>query len=72
MITLPMLSRPVMAAGLTLAQLSEALRQDLLGDGLLTAPQVTVTVKSSLWNAVVLSGAAKKPGVYPRSDRRPG
>jgi polysaccharide export outer membrane protein len=65
MITLPMLPRPVMAAGLTLDQLSEAIRTDLLGAGLLNAPQVTVTVKSSLWNAVVLSGAAKKPGVYP-------
>jgi polysaccharide export outer membrane protein len=65
MITLPMLSRPVMAAGLTLDQLSEAIRKDLLDGGLLTDPQVTVAVKSSPWNTVVLSGAAKKPGVYP-------
>jgi polysaccharide biosynthesis/export protein len=65
MITLPMLSRPVMAAGLTLDQLSEAIRKDLLDGGLLTDPQVTVTVKSSPSNTVVLSGAAKKPGVYP-------
>jgi len=65
MITLPMLSRPVMAAGLTLGQLSEAIRKDLLDGGLLTDPQVTVTVKSSPSNTVVLSGAAKKPGVYP-------
>ncbi len=65
MITLPMLSRPVMAAGLTLDQLSKAIREDLLAGGLLTDPQVTVTVKSSPLNTVVLSGAAKKPGVYP-------
>jgi polysaccharide export outer membrane protein len=65
MITLPMLSRPVMAAGLTLDQLSGALRKDLLDDGLLTDPQVVVTVKSSTLNSVVLSGAVKKPGVYP-------
>ena len=65
MITLPMLSRPLMAAGLTLGQLSEAIRKDLLDGGLLTDPQVTVTVKSSSLNTVVLSGAAKKPGVYP-------
>jgi len=65
MITLPMLSRPVMAAGLTLDQLSKAIRRDLLDGGLLTDPQVTVTVKSSPLNTVVLSGAAKKPGVYP-------
>jgi polysaccharide export outer membrane protein len=65
MITLPMLSRPVMAAGLTLDQLSETLRKDLLDAGVLTDPQITVTVKSSPWNTVVLSGAAKKPGVYP-------
>jgi len=65
MITLPMLSRPVMAAGLTLDQLSEAIRKGLLDAGMLADPQVTVTVKSSPWNTVVLSGAAKKPGVYP-------
>jgi len=65
MITLPMLSRPVMAAGLTLDQLSEAIRKDLLDGGLLTDPQVVVTVKSSALNSVVLSGAVKKTGVYP-------
>lgn len=65
MITLPMLSQPVMAAGLTLAQLSEAIRKDLLDGGLLTDPQVVVTVKSSALNSVVLSGAVKKPGIYP-------
>jgi len=64
-ITLPMLSRPVMAAGLTLDQLSAALRKDLLDAGVLTDPQVTVTVKSSPSNTVVLSGAVKKSGVYP-------
>ena len=65
MLTLPMLERPVMAAGLTLDQLSEAIRKGLLDAGMLADPQVTVTVKSSPWNTVVLSGAAKKPGVYP-------
>lgn len=65
MITLPMLSRPVMAAGLTLGQLSEAIRRGLLDGGLLRDPQVIVTVKSSALNSVVLSGAVRKPGVYP-------
>jgi polysaccharide export outer membrane protein len=65
MISLPMLPRPILAAGLTLDQLSQALRKALLDGGVLTDPQVTVTVKSSPWNTVVLSGAAKKPGVYP-------
>jgi polysaccharide export outer membrane protein len=65
MITLPMLSRPVMAAGLTLDQLSQSIRKDLLDAGLVADPQITVSVKSSPWNTVVLSGAAKKPGVYP-------
>jgi polysaccharide export outer membrane protein len=65
MITVPMLSQPVRAVGLTLDQLSENMRKSLLDAGLLTDPQVTVTVKSSPWNCVVLSGAAKKPGVYP-------
>ncbi len=65
MITLPMLPRPVTAAGLTLGQLSRAIRKELLDAGLFTDPDVTVSVKSSPWNSVVLSGAAKKPGVYP-------
>jgi len=65
MITLPMLSRAVMAAGSTLDQLSQSIREDLVGAGLLRDPQITVSVKSSPWNTVVLSGAAKKPGVYP-------
>jgi len=65
MITLPMLSRPVMAAGSTLDQLSQRIGEDLVGAGLLRDPQITVSVKSSPWNTVVLSGAAKKTGVYP-------
>jgi polysaccharide biosynthesis/export protein len=65
MITLPMLSRAVMAAGSTLDQLSQSIREDLVGAGLLRDPQITVSVKSSPWNTVVLSGAAKKTGVYP-------
>jgi len=65
MIIFPMLERPVAAAGLTLRQFSQALRKELLDAGLFTDPQITVAVKSSPWNTVVLSGAAKKPGVYP-------
>ena len=65
MITLPMLPRGVAAAGLTLGQLSRAIRKELLDAGLFADPDVTVSVKASPWNSVVLSGAAKKPGVYP-------
>ena len=65
MITLPMLTRPVMAAGSTLDQLSQRIGDDLVVAGLLRDPQITVSVKSSPWNTVVLSGAAKKTGVYP-------
>jgi polysaccharide export outer membrane protein len=64
-VTLPMLPHPVVSAGLTLGQLSQAIRKELLDAGLLADPQVTISVKSSTWNTVVLSGAAKKPGVYP-------
>jgi len=64
-ITLPMLPHPVVSAGHTLGQLSQAIRNELLYAGLFTDPQVTVSVKSSTWNTVVLSGAARKPGVYP-------
>ena len=65
LIRLPMLLRPVTAAGLTLDQLSQVICNNLVDAGLLRDPQVTVSVKSSPWNTVVLSGAAKKTGVYP-------
>jgi len=65
MITLPMLSRPVKAVGLSLDQLSKSIGECLVGAGLLRDPQITASVKASPWNTVVLSGAAKKPGVYP-------
>jgi len=65
MITLPMLSRRVMAAGLSLDQFSQSIREGLVGAGLLRDPQIAVSVKSSPWNTVVISGAAKKPGAYP-------
>ena len=65
MLTLSMLPHSVMAEGLTLDQLSGVIRQALLDAGLVTDPQVVVTVKSSPLNSVVLSGAVKKPGVYP-------
>jgi len=64
MITLSMLPKPLLAEGLTLDQLSNAIRQAFLDAKLITDPQVVVTVKSSPLNSVVLSGAVKKPGVY--------
>jgi polysaccharide biosynthesis/export protein len=65
LITMPMLSRPVTAAGLTLDQLSMSIRKALSDAGLVKEPDVLVTLKSSTLNAVVLTGAVKKPGVYP-------
>jgi len=65
LITLPMVQHPVMAAGLSLEELAKAIRKELLDGAILTDPDVVVTVKSSTLNSVVLSGAVKKPGIYP-------
>src|SRR5438552_10375676 len=44
-ISLPLLSQPVDAAGLTLSQLSERISQHLRKEKLITYPRVTVSVK---------------------------
>jgi polysaccharide export outer membrane protein len=64
-ITLPLLSGPIAAAGLTPDQLSLAISDKLRTAGLVSNPQVTVAVKESRIQSVAVAGAVKRPQIYP-------
>ena len=64
-ITLPMLDHPIEAQGLTPDQLADAIGRCLRQQGLITHPDVLVSVESSPSNCIVVTGSVAKPGVYP-------
>lgn len=64
-ITLPLLSKAIRAEGLTLDQLSAVITDRLRTAGLVTHPNVIVTVKSSQSHAVAITGAVQNPQIYP-------
>lgn len=64
-ITLPMLSEPIAAVGLTPDQLSVVIAAKLHSAGLITHASVTVTVKASRVHSVAITGAVGKPQIYP-------
>jgi polysaccharide export outer membrane protein len=64
-VTLPILAGPVTAAGLTLSQFSESLTKELKAAGLVSDPHVSTSVNQSRTHAVAISGAVKKPQIYP-------
>ena len=63
-VTLPLVSRPLSAAGLTLAQFADLITNELKARGLVTDPRVTVSVKESRTHSVAITGAVKKPQIY--------
>jgi len=64
-ITIPLLSSPIMAEGLTLNQLSAVISDKLRSAGLVTHPHVVVSVKSSQAHAVAVTGAVQNPQIIP-------
>ncbi len=64
-LTLPMLSHPIPAKGLTPNQLSQAIAKALRREQLVSHADVLVTVRSSPSNSVAVTGAVVNPGVYP-------
>jgi len=64
-IDLPLLSGAISAAGLTPSQLSDAIGQRLRESRLVANPKVTVQVKQSRIHSVAITGAVKRPQVYP-------
>jgi len=60
----PLLPEPIRVAGLTTQQAADAIAQRCIKAGVLTHPQITVTVKESRVQAVAISGAVKTPQLY--------
>lgn len=63
-ITIPLLSSPVTAEGLTLKQLTAVISQKLRKAELVTHPHVVVSIKSSAAHTVAVSGAVRTPLIY--------
>jgi polysaccharide export outer membrane protein len=68
-ITVPMLDHPVRAIGLTLDSFAKVLENDLRQKGLVSNPHISVTVKTSRFHAVAITGAVKTPQVFPLLGR---
>lgn len=64
-LTFPLISKPLTAGGLTLGQLAQLLSSELRSSGTLSHPQVTISVKESRLHSVSVTGAVKKPQIYP-------
>jgi polysaccharide export outer membrane protein len=54
----------VQAAGLTTSELEAQLKK-ILGDKYLTAPNVSVTLKTAVQRTVTVDGSVQQPGLYP-------
>jgi polysaccharide export outer membrane protein len=68
-VTVPMLPQPIPAAGLTLMQFSDRMGQELKASGLVSSPHVSASVDQSRLHAVAITGAVKRPQVYPLFTR---
>jgi polysaccharide biosynthesis/export protein len=64
-IQLPLLSKPVHAAGLSTFELSTKLADQLKAQQILKRPEVTVFILRSMSHNVTILGAVSRPGVYP-------
>jgi polysaccharide export outer membrane protein len=62
-ISIPLLPTKVRASGLTALQLQEKLAELLLANGLVSHPQVTITVKEQHGEPITVIGAVKSPMV---------
>lgn len=64
-ITLALLPDPILAAGLTPAELSSVVVEKLRAAGMVGNPHVTVQVRESRVHSIAVLGAVKKPQIYP-------
>src|SRR5207247_2553317 len=69
LITLPLLPEPLQATGRTPRQLSGLISERLQTAGLVINPQATVEVKESRVHSIAVTGAVKKPQIYPLFGR---
>ena len=61
----PLLAQPVQVAGLTPQQAAEVISQKCIEAGVLSHPQISVTIRESRVHAVAIAGAVKNPQIYP-------
>jgi polysaccharide export outer membrane protein len=61
----PLLPEPVRVAGLTPQQAAETISQKCIEAGVLSRPQISITVRESRVHAVAITGAVKNPQIYP-------
>ena len=61
----PLLAEPVRVGGLTPQQAAEVISQKCIEAGVLSRPQITVTIRESRVHAVSIAGAVKLPQIYP-------
>ncbi len=64
-ITLPLIQQPISATGLTPNELSQAISEKLRAGGFVNNPQVTISIRESRVHSVAVTGAVKKPQIYP-------
>jgi polysaccharide biosynthesis/export protein len=65
MITVPLLTKPIKAAGKTPTQLSQIIADQLREAGMVNHPYVTIQVKQSRLHSIAIAGAVRKPQIYP-------
>ena len=68
-ITVPLLPKPLQAAGLSPEQLARSLEAEFRQKGRLSRPQITVAVKQSRRSLVTVEGAVKSPQAVPLIGR---
>jgi len=61
----PLLTEPVRVEGLTPQQSADVISQKCIEAGVLSHPQISVTVRESRVHAVAIAGAVKNPLIYP-------
>jgi polysaccharide biosynthesis/export protein len=64
-VAIPVLATPLEAAGLTLAQFSELLSNELKTQGLVSDPHITMSVGQSRLHSIAIVGAVRRPQIYP-------
>jgi polysaccharide export outer membrane protein len=64
-LTFPLLTEPVRVGGLTPEQAAGVISQKCIEAGVLSRPQITVTIRESRVHAVAIAGAVRTPQIYP-------
>jgi polysaccharide export outer membrane protein len=61
----PLLPEPVRVAGMTPEQSAQVISQKCIEAGVLSHPQINVTIRESRLHAVAIAGAVKNPQIFP-------